>query len=95
MAVQRLIGGSKFEDDLCGCLTVRVREYCREEFINSAAINGNFLVATVPNGTCRTVFKSVECAFAGQCLALVPISNTILSGRIIFADQYGQQRIIA
>src|SRR5947209_20352231 len=93
MAVDRVVGGIKVQDDALGGLLMSVEEQIDEQLIDGAGLTGDLLVAAVLVGPDRSQFDAVEGTLAGQGLALVGLAATGLSGGIVLADDGGQQGI--
>ncbi len=94
VAVDRIVGRVEVENDPRGrCLMGFEKEIGQERF-HLAQVGRDLLVAAVLVGPRRREFESIERALAGQRLAAIPLSGTILSGGVLLTDQHGQERIV-
>ena len=95
VAVDRVVGGVEVEHDPLGRPGVGLEEEGHEEAFDVAGAAGDLLVAALLVGADGGQFEAVERALAGQRLAAIPLPPPGLAGRVVLADDGGQQRVAA
>ena len=95
MAVDRIVRGVKVEHDLLRWRGMQRQKHLDEEVLDVAMSSNDFFVAALFVGSDGRQFQTVQRALARQRLATIFASASILAGRIGFAHQHRQERIVA
>ena len=95
IAVDRIVGGVEVEDDLLWRRRMGFNKEVGQKRFHLPQVGRDLLVPAALIGPRRRQFESIERALAGQRFATVPLAETILSARILFADKHRHQRIVS
>jgi len=89
-AMQRIVGGIEIEPDDRRRFRVSLKEAIHQETVHALGIGDDLLVSGLGVGILEREFQAIECAGAGQGLALVMRRETVLSARVGFSDHRSQ-----